>query len=59
MRDLDDAFSRSLLASLDGARTRAEIAREIAPGFNLTPEAAVAPLGVFLDILAHAPLLVQ
>ena len=59
MRDLEDDFSCSLLASLDGARTRAEIARDVAPRFNLTPEGALAPLGVFLDVLAHAPLLVQ
>jgi SAM-dependent methyltransferase len=59
MRDVDDDFSRGFLASLDGTRTRAEIARDIAPRFNLGPEAALAPLSVLLDVLARAPLLVQ
>jgi SAM-dependent methyltransferase len=59
MRDVDDDFSRGFLASLDGTRSRAEIARDIAPRFNLTAEAGLAPLGVLLDVLARAPLLVQ
>jgi hypothetical protein len=58
MRDVDDEFSRGFVASLDGTRTRAEIARDIAPRFNLAAEAALAPLGVLLDVLARAPLLV-
>jgi SAM-dependent methyltransferase len=59
MADVDDEFSRGFVATLDGTRTRAEIARDIAPHFNLAPEAAVGPLGVLLDILARTPLLVQ
>jgi hypothetical protein len=58
MRDVDDAF-RAFVTSLDGTRTRAEIARDIAPQFNLTPEGALAPLGVLLDVIARAPLLAQ
>jgi len=58
MVDVDDEFSRGFVASLDGSRTRAEIARDVAGRFNLTPEAAMAPLGVLLDVLARAPLLI-
>jgi SAM-dependent methyltransferase len=58
MVDVDDAFSRAFVAGLDGTRTRAEIARDIAGRFNLTAEDALAPLGVLLEILARAPLLV-
>ncbi|MBV9994434.1 MAG: methyltransferase domain-containing protein [Caulobacteraceae bacterium] len=58
MVEVDDAFSRGFIASLDGSQTRAELARKVAPHFNLTPEAALAPVGVLLEVLARAPLLI-
>ncbi len=59
MVDVDDEFSREFIVGLDGSRTRAEIARDIAGRFDLTPEGALAPLGVLLEILARAPLLMD
>ncbi|MBV9510464.1 MAG: methyltransferase domain-containing protein [Caulobacteraceae bacterium] len=58
MVDVDDPFTREFIAALDGTRTRAEIARDVAGRFDLTPEGALAPLGVMLELLARASLLV-
>jgi hypothetical protein len=59
MTDVENDFTRRFVAALDGTRTRAEIARDIAPHFNLAPDAAANRLAVLLDVLAHTPLLVQ
>jgi hypothetical protein len=59
MTDVENDFTRGFVAALDGTRTRTEIARDIAPGFNLTPEAAKSGSAVLLDVLARTPLLVR
>ena len=58
MVDVDDEFSRNFIATLDGTRTRQEIARDVGPAFGHTAESAQAPIEVLLGVLAHAPLLV-
>jgi len=58
MMDVSDDFTRGFIAGLDGARTREQIAAQIAPQFNLTADSALTPLGVLLDVLGHAPVLI-
>jgi 2-polyprenyl-3-methyl-5-hydroxy-6-metoxy-1,4-benzoquinol methylase len=59
MMNVDDDFTRGFIAGLDGARTRQELARDLASRFNLPAEGAMQRLGVILDALARAPLIVQ
>jgi hypothetical protein len=58
MVDLTDEFSRWFVADLDGSRTRAEIAQEVAERLNLEPEEAMTSLDEYLKSLARAPILV-
>ena len=58
MVEVEDAFSLQFIAGLDGSRTRAEIARDIAPTLGGTIEAVVAQVDAQLDLLARMPLLV-
>jgi ubiquinone/menaquinone biosynthesis C-methylase UbiE len=59
MTDVDNDFTRDFVAALDGGRTRVEIARDIAPHFNLAPPAAADGLNTLLEVLARTPLLIQ
>ena len=57
MVEVDDAFSLQFIAGLDGSRTRAEIARDIAPALGGAIEVVTAQMDVHLDTLAQMPLL--
>lgn len=58
MVEVNDAFSLKFVAGLDGTRTRAEIARDLAPILGGTLESVGAQIDRQLGILAKMPLLV-
>ncbi len=58
MVEVKDTFSLNFIAGLDGSRTRAEIARDLAPKLGGSLEAVAVQIDKQLDILAGMPLLV-
>ncbi|MGH7025304.1 MAG: methyltransferase domain-containing protein [Caulobacteraceae bacterium] len=57
--DIEDPFSREFIAGLDGARTRAELARDVAARLGAPLDKAASLLEANLAVLARMPMLVQ
>ncbi|HWE99980.1 MAG TPA: class I SAM-dependent methyltransferase [Caulobacteraceae bacterium] len=56
--EVEDAFSRSFIAGLDGARTRDQIAADMAPKLGVDAAAARVQIDRQLETIARMPLLV-